>query len=179
MIQKNYRAPLLYYIKLCATFQSHQWIQTGVTVRKHSIRVNIRDFLFRLTLKFDGLPSTTMRHLFYTTLSFVHHFKTIGEFKLELQSGNFRFGSKLAIFFYPCDLEIWQMTLKNNRAPLLCNFKLWVLFRSHWWIKLSYSPEMPNLGQNQRFLPSALQAGGVLLSRSRQAAVRLAEPISL
>ena len=29
------RAPLLYYIKLCASFQSHGWIQTGVTVRKH------------------------------------------------------------------------------------------------------------------------------------------------
>ena len=24
----------------------------------------------------------------------------------------------------PCDLEIWHMTLKNNRAPLLCYFKL-------------------------------------------------------
>ena len=27
-------------------------------------------------------------HLFYTTWGFVHHFKSIGEFKLELQSGN-------------------------------------------------------------------------------------------
>ena len=26
-------------------------------------------------------------------------------------------------FFSPCDLEIWWMTLKNNRAPLLCYFK--------------------------------------------------------
>ena len=25
--------------------------------------------------------------------------------------------------FVPCDLEIWWMTLKNNRAPLLCCFK--------------------------------------------------------
>ena len=24
----------------------------------------------------------------------------------------------------PCDLEIWRMTLKNNRAPLLCCFQL-------------------------------------------------------
>ena len=38
-------------------------------------------------------------------------------------------------FLEPCDLEIWWMTLKNNRAPLLCYFKLYVSFRSHWWIQ--------------------------------------------
>ena len=37
-------------------------------------------------------------------------------------------------FFVPCDLEIWRMTLKNNRAPLLTYFKLCASFRSHWWI---------------------------------------------
>ena len=29
-----------------------------------------------------------LKYLFYATLSFVHHFVAIGEFKLELQSGN-------------------------------------------------------------------------------------------
>ena len=29
-----------------------------------------------------------MGHLFYATSSFVHHFVAIGEFNLELQSGN-------------------------------------------------------------------------------------------
>ena len=38
-------------------------------------------------------------------------------------------------FLEPCDLEIWQMTFKNNRAPLLCYFKLCASFRSHWWIQ--------------------------------------------
>ena len=38
-------------------------------------------------------------------------------------------------FLEPCDLEIWRMTLKNNRAPLLCHFKLCASFRSHWWIQ--------------------------------------------
>ena len=45
---------------------------------------------------------------------------------------------KLALncqFFSPCDLEIWWMTPKNNRAPLLCYFKLFTSFRSHWWIQ--------------------------------------------
>ena len=98
MTLENNRAPLLYYIKLCASFQIHQWIETEVTVRKHSIRVKIGDFLSCVTLKFDGWPWKTIGHLFYTTPSFVHHFKSIGEFKLELQSGNAQFGSKSAIF---------------------------------------------------------------------------------
>ena len=38
-------------------------------------------------------------------------------------------------FLEPCDLEIWWMTLKNNRAPLLCYFKLCSSFRSHWRIQ--------------------------------------------
>ena len=33
-------------------------------------------------------------------------------------------------FFVPCDLEIWRMTLINNRAPLLCHFKLLTSFHS-------------------------------------------------
>ena len=38
-------------------------------------------------------------------------------------------------FLEPCDLEIWRMTLKNIRAPLLCYFKLYASFRSHQWIQ--------------------------------------------
>ena len=88
MTQKNNRAPLLCYSKLFASFRSHWWIQTGVTVRKHLIWVKIDAFFSRVTLKFDGCPSKTKRHLFYVTSSFVQHFIAIDEFKLELQSGN-------------------------------------------------------------------------------------------
>ena len=38
-------------------------------------------------------------------------------------------------FLEPCDLEIWRMTFKNNRAPLLCYFNLCAAFHSHWWIQ--------------------------------------------
>ena len=41
---KNNRAPLLYSVKLCASFQSHRWIQTGVAVRKRQIWVKIIEF---------------------------------------------------------------------------------------------------------------------------------------
>ena len=135
MTTKNYWAPLLHYIKLCALFQSHQWILTGVTVRRRSIRVKIGNFLSRVTWKFDRWPWKTIGHLFYVASSFVHHFIAISEFKLKIQSGNAQFGSKSAIFFVPCDLEIWPMTLKNKRAPLLCCFKLSALFCSHRWIQ--------------------------------------------
>ena len=78
---ENNRASFLNYIKLFASFQSHGWIQTWVTVRKRSIQVKIGDFLFRVTY-----------------------------------------------------LEIWQMTLKNNRAPPLCCFNLCSSLPYHQWI---------------------------------------------
>ena len=96
--RKNNRALLLYYVKLCASFQIHWWIQTGFIVQKRSIRVEIGDMLSRVTLIFDGWPWKTIGHLFYATSSFVHHFVAIGEFNLELQSGNAQFGSNLTIF---------------------------------------------------------------------------------
>ena len=104
---ENNRAPLLYYIKLCPSFQIHRWIETEVTVRKCSIWVKIGDSLSCVTLKFDGWPWKTIGHLFYTTSSFVHHFKSIGEFNLELQSGNTQFRSKSAIF---CPAWPWNLT---------------------------------------------------------------------
>ena len=88
------------------------WWQSGVTVRKRQIRVKIDNFLSRVTLKFDRWPWKTIGQLFYSTSSFVHHFIAICEFKMELQSGNTKFGSNRR-FFVPYDLEIWRMTLKN------------------------------------------------------------------
>ena len=80
MTLKNNRAPLLWYFKLCASFRSHWWIQTGVTVRERPIWVKIHDFIL------------------------------------------------------PCDLEFWQLTLKNNRAPLLSIIKLCTSFHHLMWI---------------------------------------------
>ena len=85
---ENNRAPLLCYFKLFASFRSHWWIQTGDTVRKRLIWVKIDDFFSRVTLKFDGWPSKTIGHFLSATSSFVLHCVAIGEFKLQLQSGN-------------------------------------------------------------------------------------------
>ena len=134
MTLKNNRAHLLGYFKLSASFHSHLWNQNEATVRKHQIWVKIGELMSRVTLKFDRWPRKTIGHLFYAISSFVHHLIDICEFKIELQSGNAKFGSKSA-FHVPCDLEIWRMTLKKNRAPLLCYFKLCASFHSHPWIQ--------------------------------------------
>ena len=76
-----------------------------------------------VNLKLNGWPWETIGILFYITLSFVHHFKAIGEFKLKLQSETLNSGQNGQIFA-PCDLKIWWITFKNNRAPLLCCCKL-------------------------------------------------------
>ena len=120
MTLKNNRAPFLCCFKLCASFHSHLWIQTKVTVRKYSIGVKISDLLSCLTLKFGKWPWKTIGHLFFVFSSFMpdfiaineflHHFVAIGEFKLVLQSRNAQFGSK-SMFF------ISGVTLKFDGWP--------------------------------------------------------------
>ena len=109
MTLKNNRDPLLCYIKLCASFQSHRWIKTKVTVRKRSIGAKIGDFLPHVTLKFDGKPWKTIGHLFDVVSSFVHHLISISEFKLKLQSGNAQFGSKSVIY-----CPMWPSNLMDD-----------------------------------------------------------------
>ena len=105
MTLKNNRAPFLCYIKLCASFQSHRWIQTGVRVQKHSILVKIGDFLS--CVKLYGWPWKTIGQLFHVASSVVHHLIAISEFKLKLQSENAQFGSKSAIY---CPVWPWNLT---------------------------------------------------------------------
>ena len=133
-LEKN-RATFPYNIKLCASFQSHRWIQTWVTIRKRPIHVKIGDFLSCVTLKFYWWPWRTIEHLFYVSWSLAHHFIAISEFKHELRSGDAQFGSKSMIFCSVWPWNLRKMTFKNNKAPLLCYFKLCALFCSRWWIQ--------------------------------------------
>ena len=148
---KNDRAPLLNYIKLCVSFQIHRWIQTEVTLWKRSILVKIGDFLSLVTLKIDGWPWKTIWHLFYTTSSFVHHFKSIGELKLTLQSGNAQFGSKSAIF---CPVWPWKLMDdlgKQYGTSSILHQALCIISNPSGSANCSYSPETPNFGQNRQF----------------------------
>ena len=128
----NNRAPLLSIIKLYASFHHHMWIQTGVTVRKRLIWVKFDDFLepcdleiWRMTLKSNRAPLLSIIKLY---ASFHHH--------MWIQTGvTVRKRLIWVKFLEPRDLEIWRMTFKNNRAPLLCYFKLCAALCSHWWIQ--------------------------------------------
>ena len=68
----------------------------------------------------------TIGHIFYGTLSFVHHSVAISEIKLELQSGNDQYRSKSAIFCavkgpIPVNIDAFYVpsraTLKFNTWP--------------------------------------------------------------
>ena len=165
MTLKNNRAHLLCYFKLCASFRSHWWIQTGVTVRKRPIWVNFNNFFSRVTLKFDGWPWKTIElydlKIWRVTLRnnrahLLCYFKLCTSFRSHwwIQTGvtvrkrpiwvNFNnFFSRVTLKFdgWPWktielyDLKIWRVTLRNNRAHLLCYFKLCASFYSHWWIQ--------------------------------------------
>ena len=116
---KNNEALLQCYFKLCVSFCSHWWIPTGVTVRKHPNLGQIWRFLEPCELEIWRMTMKTIGHLFYATSNVVHHFVVICVFKLELQSGDTQSGSNSTIF-RALGLEIWRMTFKNHRAPLLC-----------------------------------------------------------
>ena len=146
MTSKNNNALLLYYVKLCASFQIHWWIQTGVTVGKRSIRVEIVHILSRMTVKFDEWPWKTIGHLFY---SISIPYSTLCIISKPWVNSNWSYSPETLNsgqnqqFFVPCDLEIWQMTLKNNRAPLLSNIKLCASFHHYMWIQTGVAVRKP------------------------------------
>ena len=78
-----------------------------------------------MTLKFDRWPCKTIGHLFCATSSFLHHFVAIGEFKLELQSGNPNLGQISTIFS-----AVWPWNLTDDLKKQ-CYFKLCASSQSH------------------------------------------------
>ena len=53
-------------------------------------QIGFKSSIFQLVWPWNLMddPQKTIGHLFYATLSFLHHFVAIGQYKLELQSGN-------------------------------------------------------------------------------------------
>ena len=60
--KKKYYVKKQYYVKLCASFQIHWWIQTGFTVQKRSIRVEIGDTVETLYNTINFCWSAHKRH---------------------------------------------------------------------------------------------------------------------
>ena len=146
MTLENNRAALLYYIKLCASFQIHWWIQTEVTARKRSIRVKIGNFLSCVTLKFDGWPwkQQGTSSLLHEALFIISNPLLNSNWSYSPETPNL---VQIRRFLEPCGLEIWRITLKNNMLlQALCIISQ-PSVNSNW----SYSPETPNFGQNRQF----------------------------
>ena len=122
MTLKNNRAPLLCYFKLYASFRSHRWIQAGVTVRKRPIWVKIDDFLavWPCNLTYDLEKKRQIWGIWKLRPAYSPEMPNLAQNQW---------------CFVSCDLEIWWMTLENNRASLLCCFKLCATFHSHRWIQ--------------------------------------------
>ena len=108
MTLENNSVPLLYFIKFVHHLKT--MVEFKLELQSRNAQLGSKSAFFsRVTLKFDGWPWKTIGHLFYTISSFVHHFKAMGEFKLEFQSGNAQFGSKSAF--------LSRLTLKFDGWP--------------------------------------------------------------
>ena len=98
--------------------------------------IQIVNFSVHVTKKFDGCPRKTTEHLTSSILS-----QALCVISNPLVNSNWIYRPETLNsgrnwwYVIPCDLEIWWMTLENNRAPLLCYFKFCAAFRSHWWIQ--------------------------------------------
>ena len=112
MTLEDNRAPYLYFIKHCASFKSHGWIQTGITVQKRSIRVKIGDLLSRVTLKFDGWP-WKQQGTFLCCFKLCELFHSRQWIQTGVTVQKRPTGVKIDVFCPVC-----------NRAPLLSYFKL-------------------------------------------------------
>ena len=137
MTLKNNRAHLLSNIKLYASFHHHMWFQTGVTVRKRLSWVMTCDLdLWPWPFAWTSLlPLVITPEIFVMIWWQVHSEQGKSEgFDSCDRPSNLKLDSNRQ-FFRPCDRDIWWMTLQNNRAPLLCYFKLCASFCTHWWIQ--------------------------------------------
>ena len=128
MTLKNNRAPLLCWFKLCASFHSHRWIQTKVTVRKRSIRFKIGDLLSRVTLKFDGWSRKNNRAPLLCCSNLYASFHSHRWIQTKVTVRKCSNQVKISDFL-SC------VTLKFDLWPLLSNIKLYASYHHHMWIQ--------------------------------------------
>ena len=148
-------------VKLFASFQIHRWIQTRITVRKRSTRVKTGIFYpCDLDLQIRWMTSKTIGHLFYTMLSLCIIPKPWVNSNWSYSPEKPNLGQHWR-FFVPCVLEMWWMTLKNSRAPLLYQIKLWASFQSHPWIETGVTVQKRPIGTKiGDFFPVTLEFDG-------------------
>ena len=120
---KTDRASLLCYFKLCASIHNHRWVQTRVTIPKRPIRINIGDFWTCVTLQFDGWPWKNNRAHFLCFCRHCASFLNNRWIQTRVTVRKHQIWGQNRRILVPCDIEIWRMTLKKDRAPHLCLVK--------------------------------------------------------
>ena len=94
-------------------------------------QIRTRSLVFHPAWPWIIWPWKTIGHLFYATSSLCIISKPSVNSNWSYSPANLTLGQSWRFFV----LEIWRMTLKNNRAPLLCHFKLCASFCNHQWIQ--------------------------------------------
>ena len=161
---ENNRAPLLYHAKLCASFQSPGWIQTGVTVRKRPNLGQNQWFISRVTLKFYRWP-------WHNRTPLLCHFTFCASFRIHwwIQTG-------VTVTDGPTNRQTDWTILRaawsqlNNTSFAFWQFELVAnlssLIRASCYASLS-PPDAPNIkhpfpciryNRRGRFLPSVIEA---------------------
>ena len=139
MTLQNNRAPLLCYFKLCASFRT-LW-ELKLELQSGNAQFGSNSTIFRAVRpwnlmdepkqgKSEGFESCD-RPIVRKRPIWLKIGDVLSRVTLKFDGWPW----KIQRFLEPCDLEIWRMTLQNNRAPLLCYFKLCASFRTHWGIQ--------------------------------------------
>ena len=116
MTLKNNRAPLLRYFKLCASFHSHPWIQTGVTVWK---RISYFFTSVALTSGLWPWPFANLwRHQWHH-----HHEKYFFGHDLE---GSFNIYGQMAAVFNIAKFSKWPPISGRNKHFTRCYTGIWI-----------------------------------------------------
>ena len=134
MTLKNNRAPFLCYFKLCAAFRTNG--EFKLELQSGNAQSGSNSTTFRAVWpwnltddleKQQGTSSMLLPAVCMISLPYVY-----SNWSYSPETPNL---GQIWQFLEPCDLEIWRMTLKNNRAPLLCCFQLCAWFHCHMWIQ--------------------------------------------
>ena len=102
---------------------------TGLVISNWIQLANISD---SVTLKYDGWPTKTIWHssILCQALCIIWNSSVNSNWSYSPESLN---SCQYWRYFVPCDLELWWMTLGNNRAPLLYYITLCASFQIHRW----------------------------------------------
>ena len=121
--------------------QHFKAIGKAIGIFKLGLQFGNAQFRSKFAIFFPGDFENWRMTLKNNRTSPLYYFKLYASFQIHWWSQTWvtawKSSSRVIIgdFFVPRDLENWPMTLKNNRAPLLCCFNLCASFHSKWWIQ--------------------------------------------